>query len=160
MQHPRLHMMRAQEQRIEEAIAAPHRRAAAEAQQSARRDRLAREGLEKLLASPLAADIMKECARSISHDLSRLVSSAIRDAMRDDPSLDGVVTITAPMSLLAFENPSSIVRKLVDRYVNDRRDGNAVRVSAGMDLEGSHLIVRVVIPSLQHEIAVSRHHFA
>jgi len=154
-----LQEMRARRDAQEETLAAPHREAAARAQQVARVEREARAGLERLLASPLAKEIMKEHAYSISRELHRMISKTVYEAMGKDPSADSF-TVSLPKSVLMFQDPSSIASKITDLYVNgSRRDGSGLLVSTSIEPVSMGMRVNVALPSLHNEIAVDRAHF-
>lgn len=154
MRYPRLAAMRARRDAVEAELSAPYRRATAEAQQTARHERDARRGLEKLLASPMAKHVMDKHAHAISRELSMVISKAVAEATKRDPKAD-VFKVSIPKSILAFQDRKSIEAQVLERYLdNQRRDGSSWNVSADMEVERMVMRVRVTVPQLAHEIAV------
>lgn len=150
--------MRARRQAVEDELAAPHRAQAAAARQEARRERDTRVGLERLLASPLAKQIMAEHAHMISREIERTITKAVATATKKDPTAD-IFRVDIPKSFLMFQDRNSIASRVLELYLDDNRaHGPSLSVRADMVPETMSLSVRVTLPALENTVMVYRAH--
>lgn len=149
MKYPRLAAMRAQAQRREDEIAAPHRAAVDHARQIAREERTAREGLERLLRSP----IIKQVVEKIGHEVGDHVYHEIMKAIASQRGFAATTTIEVPTSMLMAADPKSIVSRVVDWW--KRETAPKMRVRAMADVATMHhTVIDIRLPEMGYREAV------
>lgn len=152
MQNPLLAAMRARRAQQEAEISAPHRAAAAQANQRAAEERKAREGLEALLRSKLLPHVLDE----IGHKLGDAVHNEIMKAVSAQKGFGGTTTLQLPTDMLLSADRNSVVGRVVDWWKSEvapRMDVRAHRDGAA-PVKSHHTILDIRLPQMGYRHAV------
>lgn len=147
MRYPKLAMMRAQRQRLEDEISAPHRAAAARSTQIAREERAAREGLERIMRSKAAPHIIEHLGREMGHGFY----TEIMKAMHSIGSVTGTTTITVPTGMLLSCDRDSIVSKTVEWWKAETMPRMSFAAYKGeQEIKSGVTVIDVRVPELRY----------
>ena len=155
MKYPLLEAMRAQRQREEDEIAAPHRADAARSRRAAYEEREARLGLERIMGSKVAPFLVRELGATMGRELERrIVDAAIEATAGKKTSPE--TTIVVPTSMLMYADPKTLVARVVDWWKRENAPRMEFRAFKGeMEIKSSVTTVEVRIPEMRyrHQVA-------
>lgn len=121
---PLLEQLRADRRRLEDEITEPYRAELDEAARMIRSLRASLQALERVMGTEIAMHMTAEIAHQLSGELRRLVMEAVAKAGH---ASDGV-TLTVGRETLAFMDPKTLERQILDRYVEQSIPALSLRV--------------------------------